>query len=49
MSKDAVSPFSNTYAHLEPKKQIVHDKPMTVKSLPFNAKKRKFSEKKKKK
>lgn len=29
MSKDAVSPFSNISADLEPKKQEAHDKPMT--------------------
>lgn len=49
MSKESVSPFLNTYAHLEPKKQEVHDKSMTIKASPFNPMKRGISGKKKRK
>lgn len=49
MLKYAVSPFSNTYAPLEPKKQKVHDNPMTIKASPFNAIRRSISGGKEKK
>lgn len=49
MSKDAFSPFSNTYVHLEPKKEEAHKKLMTDKASPFSAMKKKCLWGKKKK